>query len=178
MNSFTGIEITKAHREDFDGIKWVLRTLDKDSYLYKRICFEDGYCIGTDGHRLHIYEYVDEYKNGVYEKILNTAGKIVLKFIPDQKYLDWKSIHTTAMKPQELKLIESNYPSIEYSNLIRKIDPSVTIQFPFFDDLVRSTWSPWTVYIYGATDGVWFMAERRIALIMPMHTIGYGGYKA
>ena len=53
--NFTGIEITKAHREDFDGIKWVLRTLDKDSYLYKRICFEDGYCIGTDGHRLHIY---------------------------------------------------------------------------------------------------------------------------
>ena len=52
--NFTGIEITKAHREDFDGIKWVLRTLDKDSYLYKRIYFEDGYCVGTDGHRLHI----------------------------------------------------------------------------------------------------------------------------
>jgi len=177
MNSFTGIELTKIHIDDFNGVKWVLRTLNKNNYMYKVIFFEDGYCVGTDGHRMHIFEYSGEYKNGAYEKILNTADKIILKFIPDQKYPDWKNLQTTMMKPQELEIIDTSLPSLAYSNIIREMDPSVTLQFPFFDDLLRSTWIKWTAYIYDRQDAIWFMTERRIGMIMPMHTFGSGVVK-
>ena len=169
---FEGMEILKNQQEDFYGIKWVLRALSKNSHLivYDYIFFEDGYCIGTDGHRMHIYEYVGKYENGAYEKILNNTGKIILKFIPNQKYLDWLSINTTSMKPLEIKFLP-DLSSIPYTKVIRNMDPSVTIQFSYFDNLVRSTWTKWTAYIYDKTDGVWFMTDRRIALIMPMHVV-------
>lgn len=169
MNTFTGIEITKAHQKDFNGIQWVLRTINKKNYMYKGIYFEDGYCVGTDGHRMHIYEYVDEYKNGVYEKVLNTSGKIVLKYIPDQKYLDWTNIPNTPVKPQELELLPYII-TLAYTNIVRNMDPSVTIQYDFFNDLFRSTYTKWTAYIYNRTDGVWFVTDQRVGLIMPMHT--------
>ena len=120
---FEGLEISK-YQPDFHGIKWVLRALSKNNHLiiYDRILFEDGYCVGTDGHRMHIYEYVGKYKNGVYEKILNNTGKIILKLIPDQEYLNWKSLTSTSMKPLEIEFFP-DLSSIPYTEVIRNMDP-------------------------------------------------------
>ena len=169
---FEGLEISK-YQPDFHGIKWVLRALSKNNHLiiYDRILFEDGYCVGTDGHRMHIYEYIGKYENGVYAKILNSAGKIMLKLIPGQEYLDWKSLTSVAMKPSEIE-ITPDCSSTAYTEIIRNVDPSITIQFSYINDLIRSTFIKWIAYVYGASDGIWFMADRRIGLIMPMFVLG------
>jgi hypothetical protein len=170
--NITGIELPRKH-PDFFGIKWVLKARDKSNYrlLYKNILFDSDYWISTDGHRLHIYENKDSFAKGLYEPLVNNAGKLVLKLTSENPdtYPDWTKISCAHMKPVEIKLTSGN-PSIDYSYLIRCLEVSQTLNFQYFTELHSIYFNNfWDVQIYDIGDPVYFLEEDRLAMIMPLH---------
>lgn len=170
--NITGIEILKKE-PDFLGIKWVLKAVGKKTnrFLLQNIIFDSGKWVATDGTRVHIYESHESFKEGLYKSIVSNNGKIVLKFVSDDlhKYPEWRNIPSSSKTPLELKVDWPLYPSVVYSNIIRCLEVSVTLNFQFVDDLLRSSFNEWTVYIREKSDPVYFISERKIGIIMPMH---------
>ncbi|MCK4816966.1 hypothetical protein KA005_14450 [bacterium] len=173
--NITGIEILHKH-PDFPGIKWVLKARDKEDrrLIMRNILFDSNKWVATDGHRIHIYESQELYQKGLYESIVNNSGKLVLKFVSDDidKYPKWSTIPCSSKTPLELKIDSGFYFSIAYSKVIRCLEVSVTLDFQFVQDLLKQTIDPWTVYIYEKADPVYFVSERKIGIIMPMHCWG------
>jgi hypothetical protein len=171
--NITGIEILHKH-PNFLGIKWALKARDKESHKLhlENIIFDSDKWVATDGHRIHIYESQEAYQKGLYESIINNNGKLVLKFVSDDtdKYPEWSSIPCSKKTPLEFE-IDSPFhiPSVTYTNIIRCLEVSVTLDFQFVQDLLKQTYDPWTIYIYEKLDPVYFVSDRKIGIIMPMH---------
>jgi len=171
--NLTGIELIKKH-SDFLGIKWVLKATSKEtsSFLLEDIIFDSGKWVGTDGHRIHIYESQESFKEGIYESTVNNSGKIVLKSVSDKlsKYPEWKTVFSELSKtPVELRIEPTSHSSVEYTKIIRCMEASVTLNFQFFEDLLIGTTYPWVVHIYEKLGPVHFISERKTGIIMPMH---------
>ena len=170
--NITGIEILKKE-PDFLGIKWVLKAVGKKTnrFLLQNIIFDSGKWVATDGTRMHVYESQESFKKGLYESVVNNNRELILKFISDDvnKYPDWQNTPLSSKTPLELKVDWPLYPSVVYSNIIRCLEVSATLNFQFVDDLLRSSFNEWTAYIYNKADAVWFVSERKIGIIMPMH---------
>lgn len=168
----TGIEILHKH-PDFSGIKWVLKTINKGTHrlLLQNIIFDSDKWVATDGHRIHIYESQGSYQKGLYESIINNSGKLILKFVSDDidKYPEWSNIPCSQKTPLELTIDSTFYLSVAYTNIIRCLEVSTTLDFQFVQDLLKQTSDLWTVYIYEKLDPIYFVSDRKIGIIMPMH---------
>lgn len=90
----TDIIELQPHDDDMDGFQFVLRAMkdriDPKAQLCHHNCVKiiDGKIIGTDGKRVHIYDYKEPYKNGIYRVLKALKTHVILN--PADETNDYK----------------------------------------------------------------------------------------
>lgn len=155
----THFEIKKRPRAkcpEFENLRWCIKATDQSDYERRfrldALYFDDGFCYGTDGHRLHFFEtgeILAELK-GFYRPVKNSAKEIIL--IPiDAPSLDYKKVipkHENFLEIKGLGCVTKNPLAIGgcYARVIRAMDPETILQYNYFSEALSG--EEWTAFYY------------------------------
>ena len=179
------MEKPRGHEQSirqYELLKWCLRATANDPMrepLHKTIFSDDGYCVSTDGHRIHVVEQVENcfnaYKlpNGLYKVESMTANKIVLAELEGVEYPTYWRVCDGYRPVRGIPSLRCNWDDRDYSAASDYLRHIYRHTFHPFDHnlLLDAFW-------YGAfmnferqgtkpSSGLVIAGEDRFAVIMP-----------
>lgn len=164
------------HTPLFSAVKFAADAVAKDAestfaltYLY----ITDKHIIGTDGHRLHISDNDTSITPGYYHVTKNTKTIVSIVLVADQsgfEFPDYEhlldSCKLDTMEFHHFEYADKFFGDVPYSQLIRSLDDSVTINHSFFINAAQYTDS-FAIATTGSLPVI-MKGENKMALIMPM----------
>jgi len=128
--------ISLIHKDpDFLGFKWVLKALSTNSFLgIQNIEIQKDLIVSTDGHRLHVYYTKEKYPPGIFKPLVRQRYQLILEKVTDVQFPEWENLFPAKKeieKELRLKLINSH----GYTELVRQMEESITLDFNYFMDL-------------------------------------------
>ena len=165
------IRIQGKQHPDIEGLRWVIKALSKDVIGYKlqHILCEDGWFVGCDGHRMHVYEHAGKYPPGLYSVAKNNKSEIVLLYENHKTkvYPDWKAVFPPHDGKQRVFAGEwADGCEKAYAHALRMYPENRSMNYDYFRDMIRDQVGH--LYYYGPDNPTAFCTLNKIALIMPM----------